>query len=392
MKPTDRSGPAARTERPVLPPPAVPPPRLTVGRVLGPIGWTLLCAIPVVLWIWYQWDLEENARWRFERPWALLLLAAGPAVLATMGWLEHLRTPRLLVSRGMDLAVVRPGRALLLRGLSVGMRTVAVLLLALCLARPQTVSQREETDVEGIDIVLVLDLSLSMQAADITPNRFEAMKVVVDDFIRRRLNDRIGAVVFGRDAFTLCPPTTDYTVLRSMISELSLGIVDGRGTAIGNGISTGLNRIRRSRAKSKVIVLITDGDSNAGNVSPQQAADFAKAMRVKIYSVLMGATGDPRSQSGTDFFGRPIFDRGRFPVNPELLREVSRKTGGEFYQVTDRRGFEESMHRILDTLERARLTDIGVTFGELFPLFLWPALLYLAIDLLVRGLLIRRFP
>lgn len=392
MKPRDRSGPIARTERPALPPPATPPPRLTAGRVLGPLLWTLLAALPVGIWIWYQWDLEENARWRFERPWALLLLAAVPAVLAAMGWLEHLRTPRLLVSRGLDLSAVRPGRALLARGLSTGLRTVAVALLALCLARPQTVSQREETDVEGIDIVLVLDLSLSMQAADIAPNRFEALKVVVDDFIRRRLNDRIGAVVFGRDAFTLCPPTTDYTVLRSMIGELSLGIVDGRGTAIGNGIATGLNRVRRSNAKSKVIVLITDGDSNAGNVSPQQAADFAKAMRVKIYSVLMGATDQARVQSGTDWFGRAVFDRGRFPVNPELLREVSRKTGGEFYQVTDRRGFEESMHRILDSLERARLTDIGVTYGELFPLFLWPALAYLAIDLLVRGLLVRRFP
>ena len=235
-------------------------------------------------------------------------------------------------------------------------------------------------------------MSLSMQAADIKPNRFAATKQVVDEFIQRRPNDRIGAVIFGRDAYTLLPLTTDHQALRTMESELELGLIDGRGTAIGNGIGVALNRLRKSTAKSRVVILATDGDSNSGNVSPVQAAEFARSLGVKVYTVLMGSSGEAPVQTGNDLFGRPVFDRGNFPINPELLKKVATETGGSAFQTSDRAGLEQSFHSILDKLERSQIEDAGRTYGELFPAFTLPALALLVLELLLSALLLRRWP
>ncbi|MET0388338.1 MAG: VWA domain-containing protein, partial [Polyangiales bacterium] len=255
-----------------------------------------------------------------------------------------------------------------------------------------SIHARDATDVQGIDMVLTIDLSLSMQAADIRPNRFVATQAVVDEFILKRPNDRIGAVIFGRDAHTLLPLTTDHEALRSMIAELELGVIEGRGTAIGNAIGTALNRLRRSDAKSKVAILLTDGDSNSGNVSPLQAADFAKALGVKVYTVLMGRSDNAPVKSGLDLFGRPVFDRGNFPVNPELLKTVAQQTGGEAFQVADRAALERSFHTILDHLERSQIEDAGRVYGELFPVFVWPALALLLLEIAVAALIQKRWP
>jgi Ca-activated chloride channel family protein len=231
-----------------------------------------------------------------------------------------------------------------------------------------------------------------MQAADIEPRRFEATKAVVDDFIRRRANDRIAAVIFGRDAYTLLPLTTDHEALRTMIGELELEVIDGRGTAIGNGIGVALNRLRKSTAKSKVVILATDGDSNSGNVSPLQAAEFARTLGVKVYTILMGKAGEAPVQTGIDLFGRAVFDRGNFPINPELLEKVAGQTGGEAYHVADRQGLERSFHAILDKLERSQLEDAGRIYGELFPALVLPALGLLVLELLLGALVLRRWP
>ncbi len=383
---------------------------------LLPLVWTLVFAIPtvyVVVWLieaYFEVPLADGS-FRFEREWAALLLPAGLLVLIARGWLQDKRAPRLKLSRVHDLAVLgRRGWRTWLRHLPTGARVVAVLLLACALMGPQSIHARDSAEVEGIDIVLALDLSLSMQAADIQPNRFEASKEVVDDFIRRRPNDRVGAVVFGRDAYTLMPLTTDKQALRSAISELSLNMIDGRGTAIGNAVGTALNRLRDSEAESRVIILLTDGDSNSGNVSPQQAADIARTLPhprnrtetdpdarenregVKIYTVLMGQSGDARVQQGTDMFGRPVWDRGNFPINPELLRDMAETTGGEYFQVSDRQGLERSFHQILDSLERSKIEDNGRVYGELYPAFLWPAVVLLVLEMLAGALLLRRWP
>jgi len=240
--------------------------------------------------------------------------------------------------------------------------------------------------------VLALDLSLSMQAADIEPNRFEATKAVVSDFLQRRPNDRIGAVVFGRDAYTLLPLTSDKTALHDAIAGLELNVIEGRGTAIGNAVGVSLNRLRKSHAKSKVVILLTDGESNSGNVSPEQAAEFAETMGVKLYTILMGKSDDANVQQGFDLFGRPLFGRGHFPVNPELLQRMAKRTGGMAFQVSDRKGLENSFHTILDELERSEIEDAGVVYGELFAAVIGPSVLLLLLELFLGATVLRRWP
>lgn len=383
-----------------------------VLRLLLPIGWTLFFLVPTSYLV--VWAIESrfevpiiDGSFRFERPWASLLLVAGLLVLVAH-YVHEFRAPRFKLSRVHDLAIVaRPGWRQWIRHVPVGARVVAVTLIAVALMGPQSIHARDSTEIEGIDIVLTLDLSLSMQAGDIRPNRFEAQKAVIDEFLMRRPNDRIGAVVFGRDAFTLMPLTTDKEALRGAISELQLGMIDGRGTAIGNAVGTALNRLRASVAASRVVILLTDGDSNSGNVSPGQAAEIARTMPhplgdeapngqsrrgVKIYTILMGRTDDARVQQGTDIFGRPVWDRGNFPINPELLRDMAERTGGEYFQVSDREGLERSFHTILDRLERSEIEDTGRVYGELFPAFVWPALMLLFLELLLQTLILRRWP
>ncbi|MBK8170040.1 MAG: VWA domain-containing protein [Sandaracinaceae bacterium] len=272
------------------------------------------------------------------------------------------------------------------------MRTVAVAMMVVGLMGPQSIHAKDRTDVEGIDIVVAMDLSGSMEAADVAPNRFLASKAVVGQFIVRRPNDRIGAVIFGREAYTLLPLTTDHETLRNMVSELELGMIDGRGTAIGNALGVSLNRLRSSHAKTKIVILLTDGNSNSGNVSPDQAADFAKTMHVKVYTILMGQSDEAPQQQGTDLFGNPIFRRAPSPINPELLRNMATHTGGEAYRATDRNGLEQSFHSILDRLERSQIEDAGRVYGELFPAFVGPALILLLLELILAVFVFRRFP
>lgn len=361
-------------------------------------GWALVLLIPCLyLCAWciervYEVPLEWGS-FRFERPWAALLLLAVPLVWVARSVVLPQAAPRIQVSRMKDLAkVARPTMRQWIAPALDGARVVAVALLVLGLMGPQSIHAREDSESLGIDIVLALDCSLSMEAADILPNRFEGMKSVVDDFIRRRPSDRIGAVVFGAEAYTLLPLTTDKEALRGLIQELHLEMIDGHGTAIGNAMGTALNRLRSSRAESRVMILLTDGDSNSGNLSPLQAAEFAENMGVRIYTVLMGRTDDAPVSTGVDIFGRAVMGRGEYPINPELMREIASSTGGEAFVAGDRGSLERSFHAILDSLERSEIEDTGRVFGDLYPAFVWPAALLLLFELLVGSLYLRRWP
>ncbi len=333
--------------------------------------------------------IDDPLAFHFERPWALLLLVAAPFALFVSVYLEWRRTPRLRFSRTLDLAVIPPGPRALLWPVPPVLRAIALTLLAVALAQPQTVAGRDEAELEGVDIMLVMDLSNSMRATDLRPNRMIAAKQVIDDFILRRHADRIGAVVFGREAYTPGPLTVDAAALRGLVSSLELGVLDGRGTAIGNGVGTAINRLRRSDAKSKVIILLTDGDSNSGNMSPDQAAEFAKTFRIKVYSVLMGIAPDEDTQRGR---GRVAPGEERYPVRPDILRAVSEKTGGEFFHVGDTRALQLSFHKILDQLDKSKLAEAGVLFHEAFTTFAAAALLALLVELGMRLTFWRKFP
>jgi Ca-activated chloride channel family protein len=295
----------------------------------------------------------------------------------------------LIFSRASELGRARRGLVARFAELPVVLRLLVITLLGVSLARPQTTRPSNDLDVEGIDIVIALDLSGSMAETDLVPNRLGAAKLVIRDFVRRRSTDRIGLVVFGREAYTYVPLTLDHGAFLRMLGELQLDLVDGKGTAIGNGLGVALARLRRSDARSKVVILLTDGDNNAGNITPEQAAGIAQQLGVKIYTVLAGDNdaGGPGDEPGLIGAGRR-----RFPVNPKLLEEIATKTGGTPYLATDSQALARRFQDILADLEKSRIRDRGVLYAELFPRFLLPAVAILLLETLLRLTRLRRLP
>ncbi|MDD5307924.1 MAG: VWA domain-containing protein [Deltaproteobacteria bacterium] len=357
---------------------------------LAPAWWSLgLLAVAAAFYL-PEW-VGEGAGMKLASPWFLLGLFAVPLVIAA-GLLESRTAGRLRFPLAGPLAAIGPTWRTFLVPVSVGLRATAVTLLAVALARPQDSTQPDETELKGIDMVLVLDVSMSMKATDLEPTRLDASKAVVQDFIKRRKNDRIGAVIFAENAYTLCPLTLDYSVLASMIDDVKLGVISGNATAIGNAVGVALNRLRKSDAKSKAVILLTDGASNAGNISPEQATTFAKTLGIKIYTVLMGERDVASVASGLDFFKQQIFGTQNVPINRELLEKMSKTTGGAFFEATDRKGLESSFHAILDALERSRIADQGMVWSEAFRRYLWPALFVMILDLFLTLAVLRRTP
>lgn len=255
-----------------------------------------------------------------------------------------------------------------------GLRLGAVFLLAIACARPQSTRMSERVAHEGIDIAITLDLSLSMGADDLRPDRLTAAKFVIDDFIQRRPHDRIALVGFGSEASTVAPLTLDHGVLRSLVNQLRLGVVDGNLTAIGAGLGIALNRLEHSDAVSKVIVLLTDGVHNADGVDPDSVAQEAAERGVIIYTVLMGQHGS-----------------GGASVDAGQLERLASATGGYAYLAEDADELRTSFQDLLDKLERSEIEGEQIR-AELFGWLLWPVLLLLGLDIGLRNTRLRRFP
>lgn len=275
------------------------------------------------------------------------------------------------------------------------LQVVAIFTAAIALARPQERDARvRDLSVEGIDIVIALDLSTSMEAADFRPlNRMHVAKEVLGQFISSRVNDRIGLVVFAGAAFTQAPLTLDYGVLREVVAQLRTRVLPD-GTAIGDALATSLNRLRDSDAKSKVVILITDGDNNAGKIAPIDAAAMGKALGVPIFTILVGRGGKVPFPAGTDLFGNVAYTETEIPTNPELMQQIARLTGGEYYRANDKEQLEQGLAKILDTMERSKILEGGAaaTYREHFHPYLLLAFLALAIELLLRSTVLRVFP
>ncbi|MBI5516424.1 MAG: VWA domain-containing protein [Deltaproteobacteria bacterium] len=336
---------------------------------------------------------------QLHSPWALASLPLGMVVwLVARQVLRPVKAApaesaaRLKVSQGALYAGLPRTLAARLVHLPASLRVVTVALVALALARPQRVDAPDELELSGIDIVVALDLSGSMRAADLQPTRLDAARDVIKDFIDRRRTDRIGLVVFGREAYTAVPPTLDYTVLRQMVEGLRLELIDGSGTAIGDGLGTAVNRLRRSDARSKVVVLLTDGSNNAGHVDPREAAQLAAALHCKVYTILVGTSDEAPIQQGVDLAGRPVYGTARFPVDPQLLEEIARSTDGQFFRAVNRDALVQTFHTILDALERSKIADAGVRYGELYPSLCLVALATLLLEVLLSSTRLRRFP
>lgn len=231
------------------------------------------------------------------------------------------------------------------------LRIIAITLLIIAAARPQTFSSGENIYTEGIDVAMVLDISGSMLAEDFKPNRLEAAKNVIDEFVSGRTTDKIGLVIFAKESFTQCPLTIDYQVLRGLLTEIKSGMIED-GTAIGNAIANGVNRLKESSAKSKVLILLTDGVNNSGEIDPITAAQIARQFNIRIYTVGVGTVGQAPYPFDTPFGKR--YQMVPVEIDEEVLKNVADITGGKYFRATGNKKLEE-IYQEIDKLEKTKV-------------------------------------
>ena len=326
----------------------------------------------------------------FATPWAFLLLLLIPAVAyfryrRRRHFFATLTMPTLEATKGM-----RPWRGELQNLLPL-LRIGAFITFVVALARPQLTLKEEVVNAEGIDIFLVLDLSSSMLAQDFKPDRLEVSKRVAAEFVDARPYDRFGLAVFSGEAFTQCPLTTDHAVLKEFLAGLRCGILED-GTAIGMGLATAINRIKDSDAKSKVIILLTDGVNNAGDVKPLTAAGIAKQFEVKVYTIGVGTEGEALTPISRSSDGRYVFGLARVEIDEDLLTQIANLTGGKYFRATN----ENSLKSIYSEIDRLEKTKIEVTvlkrYSEEYYRFVWLGLALLLLEILLRYTVLRSIP
>ena len=272
-----------------------------------------------------------------------------------------------------------------------GLRTLALGLIVLVLARPQSSSSIENMTREGIDIVMAMDASASMLSKDFRPNRLEAAKTVASEFVEDRPFDRVGVVVYEGESFTQVPLTTDHRVVQDGLNALETGRVEG-GTAIGMGLATAVNRLRKSDAKSKVVILITDGENNSGQIEPQDAAQLARLESIRVYTVGVGTIGRAKSPVRQRPDGSYIYDWVEVNIDEPTLKSIAQETGGRYFRATSGDKLKE-IYTEIDALEKTRFNVFRYNKKtEEFPLVGWFALACLAAEAVVRHLFIRSLP
>jgi len=254
-------------------------------------------------------------------------------------------------------------------------------LLLIALARPQKTNEKVEQWTEGIDIMLAIDISQSMQIEDFQPNRLEAAKDVARDFIKGRIQDRIGIVVFSGDAFSLAPLTTDYDLLNSYLNDISFDMIESRGTAIGSALAVVTNRMRESESKSKVCILLSDGDNTAGNIDPITSAELAAAYEIKMYTIIVGQEG--MVPFGKDYFGRPNMVENT--IDETTMRKIADIGSGEFFRVTDNEALKNVFNRI-DQYEKAEIKETRFKdTADYYYIYLQWAVLFLILWLFLKS-------
>ncbi len=337
----------------------------------------------------------------FNHPAILVLI---PLVLVGLGllWLKRSkeRQPSLRHSHTAAAATLPVTWRARLRHLVPILHVLILCLVILALAGPRRPSDEVPIKKEGVDIVVAFDISTSMKALDFEPtDRFRVAKDTIAQFSEGRTNDRMGLVIFAGEAFTQCPLTLDYGVFRNILNMVRIEAVEQEmikdGTAIGDALAIAVNRLRNSEAKSKVVILLTDGDNNAGNMSPKDAASMASELGIRIHTVQVGKGGVvPVPVKVRDFFGQVVdrVQQAKMPVNPELLRDIAMTTGGSYFLADD----SQSLHRIfndIDSLEKTELPGEQFTlYEELYAWFAFPAVLLLFLFLFVQALYLKRFP
>ena len=319
---------------------------------------------------WFEPSILRSYSW--ENPlflWAILLVP----LLFILRW-----TVRYYFNQKLPVAVsardLKSSAANLVRLIPEVLLMLVLALLLTALARPQKSNEKVEQYTEGIDIMIAMDISQSMQIEDFEPNRLEAAKKVALEFIQGRLQDRIGLVVFSGDAFSLAPLTTDYDLLRSYVRDINFEMIENRGTAIGSALAVVTNRMRESETKSKVCILLSDGDNTAGNIDPITAAELASAYNIKMYTIVVGREG--LVPYGKDFFGRPNMIENT--VDETTMRKIAEIGGGEFFRATDNEALASVFSKI-DQFEKAEIKETRYkdTSDYYFIYLQWAAALFL---------------
>ena len=273
------------------------------------------------------------------------------------------------------------------RHLLFALQLAALALLIIAMARPQSSSSNQKSNVEGIDIILAQDISTSMLARDLKPDRLEASKKVASDFVEGRPTDRMGLVVFAGESFTQVPLTTDHGVMLNMIKELKSGMIDD-GTAIGDGLATAINRLKDSQAVSRVVILLTDGMNNSGSVDPYTAAEMAKIYGIRVYTIGVGSYGTAPYPVQT-VFGGVQYQQMKVEIDEKLLATIANSTGGKYFRATSNQKLDE-IYAEIDKLERTKIevTEFRRVFEEFYPLVAW-AIALLLLEFILRKTVFR---
>ena len=325
----------------------------------------------------------------FEYPALLWLLVIPAFMLVHYVYIEvsgrrpHLRVPDIKFWKAGGRSVLG-----VIRHLPFLLRTIALVMIIIAIARPRSSTKMDKIDTEGIDIVLAMDVSTSMLARDFTPDRISAAKDIAIEFISQRPSDRMGIVVFAGESYTQCPLTTDRATLIHLMKEIETGLIED-GTAIGNGLATAVARMQNSDAKSRVVILLTDGVNNSGEITPQTAADIAKTYGIRVYTIGVGANGTAPYPVMTPWGVQ--MQNVEVEIDENLLKNIAETTGGRYFRATDNTKLSE-IYSEINKMEKARTTiDSFPIYKELFTGFALIALACLLLEVLISFIL-RRLP
>lgn len=327
----------------------------------------------------------------FASPHYLWLLTLLAPMIAYYVWRTMQGGAAIQISTVEGVARAPKSVRYYLRHLPFALRAAAFGLLVVALARPQQIEQNVRTSSEGIDIMLVIDVSASMLARDFEPDRITAAKEVAGSFISDRYGDRIGLVAFAAEAFTQSPLTTDQSTLQTLLAQIRSGLIDDSGTAIGNGLATAINRLRESDAKSKVVILLTDGVNNRGEITPITAAEIAKAQNIRVYTIGVGTEG-MAPYPAVDMFGNITFVKQKVEIDEKTLTAMAEMTGGRYFRATD----NAKLKAIYDEINQLEKSKVEVTehlsYHEQFLAWVLAALGLLLAEFLIANLVLKRIP
>lgn len=330
----------------------------------------------------------------YANPEMFYLLLAIPVLIGIYIYKEFRKNPSLKISTFEASKSIKPTMKVRLRHLLFVLQIIAFALLVVALARPQSSTEHKDVYTEGIDIVLAMDVSSSMLAEDLSPNRLISARSNAIKFVEARLNDRIGVVVFAGESFTQCPVTIDHDIIKNLLTEITSELItDGivrDGTAIGDGLANSISRLKDSDAKSKVVILLTDGMNNSGSVSPETAADMAEMYNIRVYTIGVGTKGEAPYPFKTPFGTR--YQKVPVKIDEAVLKEIAKKTGGKYFRATDSKSLE-TVYKEIDEMEKTKILDAAYRqYTELFHPFAIAAGAVFILGILMQYLYFRKFP